>query len=135
MSTATEENAAVPEPEEGVPTAIEKRDDQIQLLLHDVREETEFEEESAEIYWRNQAARRLRIGEALRANGLDEKKVAQIYTGVLDALMTRKSSSAVEKLLVDVLKECTRLLEPPQKSENRPSRIRLVHRVPRPKRK
>jgi len=83
---------------------------------------------------RKKRAKKLWIGEAMRARGLDETKVAETYAAVLDTLIEKKPSSTIEKLLVDVLKECTRLLEPPTGEESKPARIRLVHKVARPKR-
>lgn len=71
----------------------------------------------------------------MRAKGVDEARVAETYAGVLDNLTTKKPSGESEKLLVDVLKECTRLLEPTKTAKgSKAAPIRLVHKVARPKR-
>lgn len=80
--------------------------------------------------------KRVRIGDALRRRGLDEWTIAEGYVDVVSKL-TRKSdsSNSVEKLFVDVLKECSRHLEPPQSDDSDPGApviVRLVHAVSRP---
>ena len=78
----------------------------------------------------------VRIGDALRQSGLDEWTVAGGYVGVVDKLTNKsKSNDSVEKLLVDVLKECSRHLEPPRSADAPPDPpviVRLVHTVSRP---
>ena len=78
----------------------------------------------------------MRIGDALRRKGLDEWAIADGYVNVVGKL-TRKSdtSDSVEKLFVDVLKECSRHLEPPRTDDAAPAApviVRLVHAVSRP---
>jgi hypothetical protein len=78
-----------------------------------------------------------RLAEALRAAGLDEGKVAEAYVLVVKKLRTGKSDeNATLKLLVDVLKECCRILEPPGAQGSRasegPAVVNLYHNVPRP---
>ena len=58
---------------------------------------------------------RIRIGDAMRRSGLDEYKVARTFAVVVDKLSdgeTAKDTGGVQKLLVDVLKECSRHLDP-----------------------
>jgi hypothetical protein len=81
---------------------------------------------------------RIRIGDAMRRSGLDEYKVARTLNGVVDKLSdgkTPKDTGGVQKLLVDVLKECSRHLDPPQSERAAPAapaHITMVHFVPRP---
>jgi hypothetical protein len=80
---------------------------------------------------------RIRIGDAMRRTGLDEYKVARTFAVVVDKLSGKnpKDSGGVQKLLVDVLKECSRHLDPPHSERDAPSapsRIMLIHHVPRP---
>jgi hypothetical protein len=62
--------------------------------------------------------RRIRLGEAFRKVGLDEQTVAENYVGVVETLRekTGPKTETAQKLLVDVLKECSRILEPPRGS-------------------
>ncbi|MGH9746929.1 MAG: hypothetical protein ACRD59_12575 [Candidatus Acidiferrales bacterium] len=82
---------------------------------------------------------RVRIGEAMRRSGLDEYKVGATYADVLDKLSgTKRGDGGVQKLLVDVLKECSRHLDSPQAGD-RDARdasgpITLIHCVARPDR-
>jgi hypothetical protein len=74
----------------------------------------------------------------MRRSGLDEYKVARTFAGVLDKLSDgkkAKDTGGVQKLLVDVLKECSRHLDPPQSERAAPAtpvHITMVHNVPRP---
>jgi hypothetical protein len=82
---------------------------------------------------------RIRIGDAMRRTGLDEYKVARTFAVVVDKLSGKgaKEDGGVQKLLVDVLKECSRHLDPPHSERDTPaapSRIMLIHHVPRPDR-
>ena len=56
-------------------------------------------------------ARRVRVkfADAMRFLGLDETKLAGKFNGLVDRLSRRRSRS--EKLLLEVLKECCKLLE------------------------
>lgn len=84
--------------------------------------------------------RRVALGEAMRKHGLDEHAIAQTYAGVVKTLSKKKTGEGTEKLLVDVLKECSRVLEPPLSKEragergssNAPVAVHLSHNVPRP---
>jgi hypothetical protein len=81
---------------------------------------------------------RIRIGDAMRRTGLDEYKVARTLNGVVDKLSDGKApkdTGGVQELLVDVLKECSRHLDPPQSERAAPAapaHITMVHFVPRP---
>lgn len=87
--------------------------------------------------------KRVRIGEALRKIGFDEYAIAQRYADTVDRLKDKSDRSGnVEKLLIDVLKECSRLIEPmrPETASDRAGvrsaalHVHLVHNVPRPTR-
>jgi hypothetical protein len=79
----------------------------------------------------------VRIGDALRQSGVDEWAVAGGYVDVIGKL-TKKSdgNDGVQKLLVDVLKEVSRHLEPPraEAAPDAPVIVKLVHNVSRPAR-
>src|SRR5581483_9046309 len=57
--------------------------------------------------------RLIRLGEALRTAGLDEQTVAETYVSVVERLRdkTEIKAASAQKLLVDILKECSRILE------------------------
>ena len=80
----------------------------------------------------------VRIGDALRQSGLDEWTIAGGYVDVVDKLTNKSNANdSVEKLLVDVLKECSRHLEPPRSADAPPDApviVKLVHSVSRPRR-
>jgi hypothetical protein len=87
------------------------------------------------------AAPRVHIGEAMRRSGLDEYKVAQTYATVVDKLSGKhadKDAGGVQKLLVDVLKECSRHLDPRHSERDAapdaPVQFILIHEVARPDR-
>jgi len=89
------------------------------------------------------------LADAMREAGIDEHYIAENYVGVADKLSGKnKEKEAVEKLLVDVLKEFTRLLDPPKTSSERAAErqaekaatdsfvpVKLIHYVDRPERK
>lgn len=85
---------------------------------------------------RNRRKKPVRMGEALRGQGLDEHSVARTLAQVVDTLKGKsEGSDDVDKLLVDVLKECSRHLEEDNKAaESAPVRVKLVHNVARPQR-
>jgi hypothetical protein len=87
---------------------------------------------------RNPTRRRVRIGDALRQSGLDEWTIADGYISVVDKLTNGSDDKeSPNKLLVDVLKECSRHLEPARSGDTAgegPVTVRLVHNVSRPKR-
>jgi hypothetical protein len=82
---------------------------------------------------------RVRIGEAMRRTGLDEYRVAETFAGVLETLTGKNAAKAgaVQKIVVDVLKECSRHLDPPQSERAAAAAtpvIALIHNIPRPDR-
>ncbi len=82
---------------------------------------------------------RIPIGEALRQSGLDEYAIANTYVHVVGKLTAENpDSGGVEKLLVDVLKECSRQIEasqpPARANADAPVIVQLVHAVSRPTR-
>jgi hypothetical protein len=85
--------------------------------------------------------KRLKLAEALRERGLDESRVAAMYSGIAEKLSRNKETGAVgvaaAKLLFDVLKELADWLEPEKAVGNvdpneAPQFVRLIHNVPRP---
>ena len=82
----------------------------------------------------------MRIGDALRREGLDEHAVAETYAREVENLKNKANSDGgMEKLLFDILKECTRHLESSRPTErsgagDTPVTVQLVHVVPRPER-
>ena len=82
--------------------------------------------------------KRIRLGEAFRKVGLDEQTVAETYVGVVENLRSKSAENTVQKLLVDVLKECSRVLEPPRSggagASDQPTIVELHHAIPRPER-
>ena len=82
----------------------------------------------------------MRIGDALRREGLDEHAVAETYAQEVEKLKNkRKSDGGTEKLLFDIMKECSRHLESSRPTErsgagDTPVTVQLVHVVPRPER-
>ncbi len=83
-----------------------------------------------------QGHERVRLGEALRMKGLDEHAVAEALASVVGKLQNKgDETDGVEKLLVDVLKECCKHLEEDAKASGEsPVQVRLIHKVARPKR-
>jgi hypothetical protein len=82
----------------------------------------------------------IHIGAALREIGLDEHRIAKSYRHAVD-LLTKPNAEAgsAEKLLIEILKECSRQVESFQALERlpigaRPVIVQLVHSVPRPPR-
>jgi len=75
------------------------------------------------------------MGEALRKEGLDEHTIAGTYAQVVDNLKGTKKAGSNEKLLVEILKECTRQIEATQPVGDGAVQVRLVHNVERPARK
>lgn len=82
--------------------------------------------------------KRVRLGAALRKQGIDEHAVAQGYADVMDELKSKPKDNNSGKLLVDVLKQCGKILEEedaPKPGSNMASvPVVVVHNVPRPKR-
>jgi hypothetical protein len=89
---------------------------------------------------RRRRRKRVRIGDALRREGLDEHAVAKTYAQRVEKLKNKSNSDlGTEKLLVDIMKECSRHLESSRPTErsgagDTPVTVQLVHAVPRPER-
>ena len=81
-----------------------------------------------------------RIAEALRGEGFDESALGRAYVKLVRKLFAGKKASGNDKLLVDVLKEISRTLEPPNpgsgasspSTADGPMIVQLLHDVPRP---
>src|SRR6185437_5068864 len=78
-----------------------------------------------------------RLGDAFRRIGLDEHASAAAYADALAKLQKGNADDAVEKSLLDILKECARILEPPRPTDRSASIdvntvVQLVHKVDRP---
>jgi hypothetical protein len=81
--------------------------------------------------------KRVELSDAMRAHGIDEDAIAGQYVRVM-ARLTKGNSQHCEKLIIDVLKEVTRVLDPER--EGGPRRddagrfvaVQLIHNVPRP---
>jgi hypothetical protein len=82
--------------------------------------------------------KQVKLGEALRKAGLDEQTVAETYVGVVEVLREQTTREPGRKLLVDVLKECSRVLEPPRgpgaNANELPTIVELHHEMSRPER-
>ncbi len=76
----------------------------------------------------------MQMGEALRREGLDEHTIAGTYAQVVDNLKGTKKAGSNEKLLVEILKECTRQIEAAQPVGEGSIQVQLVHKVERPAR-
>jgi len=73
------------------------------------------------------------MGEALRKQGLDEHTIAGTYAEVVDNLKKGgKRAGSSDKLLVDILKECSRQIEASQPAGEGSIQVQLVHNVDRP---
>jgi len=82
-------------------------------------------------------AKSLKIEEALRQQGIDESKVAQGYASLHEKLGDSADKGDL-KLFFDVLKENSRVLEPPRPADRGSASenvtVVLRHNVPRPAR-
>ena len=75
------------------------------------------------------------IGDALRKHGLDEHTVAERYANVVSRLEKDPGDIASgDKLLVEILKECSRQMEATQPASEGAIQVQLVHNVERPAR-
>lgn len=85
---------------------------------------------------RKRLKKRVPMGEALRKQGLDEHTVAERYANVVSRLEKNPSNvGSGDKLLVEILKECTRQIEAAQPVGEGGVQVQLVHSVERPARK
>jgi hypothetical protein len=81
--------------------------------------------------------KRMELSDAMRAHGIDEDAIAGKYVRVM-ARLTKGNSQHCEKLMIDVLKEVTRVLDPQRESDPRRDdagrflAVQLIHNVPRP---
>jgi hypothetical protein len=78
-----------------------------------------------------------RLGDAMRRIGLDENAIAAGYADALAKLQKGNADDAVEKSLLDILKECARILEPPRPADRSASIdvntvVHVIHKVDRP---
>jgi hypothetical protein len=79
------------------------------------------------------------MGEALRRSGVDEMAVAGHLAETIKKLSDKsETGDGVQKLFVDVLKECTRHLDSPRSPSTSPAAsdspviVHLIHNVARP---
>ncbi len=84
---------------------------------------------------------RMSLRQAMRAQGLDEHKIARVFNRQVNRLQRRAKPkkglpAAQEKLLLEVLKECAKIMEPSSRASaaQEPSAFQLVHEIPRPPR-
>jgi hypothetical protein len=78
--------------------------------------------------------KRMELGQAMRACGLDEHAVARMYLRVLRSLHESEPKLGAKVLF---LKECVRLLDSKRAGKGSRSRnefraVKLIHKVPRP---
>ena len=86
--------------------------------------------------------KRVPLAEAFRIAGIDEHKIAEGHVEVYGELTSarRKKPESAVKLILEVLKEWTRVIVPPPRNADRallsdaPSTVELVHTVARPAR-
>lgn len=84
---------------------------------------------------RKRRRKRVRIGDALRCEGLDEREVAQRLKDVIE----RKTPDTNDKLRAEILMNCFRYLDDapgPRPNAKYGGKLpaRLVHEIPRPQR-
>jgi hypothetical protein len=93
------------------------------------------EESNGQSLQRKRRRKQVRLSVAMRKIGLDEYMVAESLAGLIEKLGTNKGEA---KVLLDVLKESTRFLEPPKaygaNESDEPNDVILRHDVPRPAR-
>lgn len=82
---------------------------------------------------------RMSLRQAMRAQGLDEHKIGRALNRQVNRLQRRgkpkkQLPAAQEKLLLEVLKECAKLLEPGPRANatQEAGAFQLVHEIPRP---
>ncbi len=82
--------------------------------------------------------KKMRIGDALRVEGLDEREVAQKFRGVIERQIPKSEGQETnDKLLVDMLLSCFRYLDDGPRPAALGGSLRptkLLHNVPRPRR-
>ena len=83
---------------------------------------------------------RMSLRQAMRAQGLDEHKISKTLkrqVNRLQRLVPKKTlNAAKEKLLLEVLKECVKIMEPVSRANaaQDSTAFQLVHDIPRPPR-
>jgi hypothetical protein len=85
---------------------------------------------------RKRRRKQVRLSVAMRKIGLDEYMVAENLAGLIESLGKKQGEA---KVLLDALKESTRVLEPPPKAygaseSDGPNEVVLRHDIPRPAR-
>jgi hypothetical protein len=79
-----------------------------------------------------QPAPRVTLAEALREAGIDERAIAGGYASSLNSLSGDKVVIPKEKLRLDILKDCARVILPERGGSDGSVPVFLVHDVPRP---
>ena len=97
------------------------------------------EDDSSSKKKRHRSGTPVSTGDALRREGVDERRLAQGLANLFGNLQGKIEENEKEKLFVDVLKECSRHLESTSAcrkaaSGETPVIVELVHKVPRPAR-
>lgn len=83
---------------------------------------------------------RMSLRNAMRFHGLDEHKITSVLRRQVNRLQRliskEKLDAAQEKLFLEVLKECIKIMEPAARANvmQEPGGVQLVHDVPRPPR-
>jgi hypothetical protein len=88
---------------------------------------------STRLSHRNKHKKAIRIGDALRSEGLDEREVARQLAGIVQ----RQTEAESDKQLAGTLLNCLRYLNdaaPGKTATRTPVSVKLVHSVPRPER-
>jgi hypothetical protein len=81
------------------------------LVISPGRESHEPTSSDATESFRKSRRKRVRLGEALRKRGIDEHAVAAGYADAMGELQSKPRDSNAGKLLVDILKQCGKILE------------------------
>lgn len=89
--------------------------------------------------FRKSRRKRVRLGEALRKRGIDEHALAAGYADAMGELQSKPRDSNAGKLLVDILKQCGKILveeDAPMKPESdiRSVPVVVLHNMLRPQR-
>jgi hypothetical protein len=78
--------------------------------------------------------KRVQLSDAMRAQGIDERTIAEAFAEAVVNLRDTGKVEGKEKALVYVLKECTKALIDRPKRGNEPISVQLIHNIPRPHR-
>lgn len=78
---------------------------------------------------------RLRMSDAMRIEGMDERAVAKTYKSLLERKSAQDTTQDA-KLLLEIARDCVEILEPAHESDEIPANaiVQLIHNVPRPER-